>query len=174
MGLIVLLAVLVSAGLFVLCFFQPTLGSWVFIGVFIVGLEGLSACLILALRGQALSSQLIEQLTVDELDLINSYKWHFMYPGATRELSAGIAAVGLACLAFAPLLLWQGHYIEAGIVGANWFVAGPISHKLSPLNGLKGMADRGNDVAFRRLSAWDSAWKKILQVSRSSSESQAG
>lgn len=91
-----------------------------------------------------------------------------MYPGATRELSTGIAAVGLACIAVAPLLLWQGHYLEAGIVGVNWFLAGPISHTLSPLNGLKGMAEHGNETALRRLGAWDSAWGKLLQLRRSS------
>lgn len=166
MGIISLPCLLVSAGLVVFGFFQPAAASRTFIAVLIIGLEGLCTSLLLLHSRQTLKSDLATELTIDELDLVTAYKLHFMYPGATRELSSAIAGVGLACLAFAPLLLWKERYVEAAIIGVNWFVAGPLSHKLSPFNGLKGMAERGNDIAFRRLEAWDSAWGKILEFRR--------
>ena len=172
MGLISLPCLLASAGLVVFGFFQPGVASKTFIAIFIVGLQGLCAALLLFNGRQTLASRFAAELSVDELDLINAYKLHFMYPGATRELSSAIAGVGLACLAFAPLLLWKEHYVEAAIIGMNWFVAGPLSHKLSPFNGLKGMAEGGNDVAFRRLQAWDSTWSKIAEIRRSLRESR--
>jgi hypothetical protein len=156
----------ISAALFVLCFFQPLLASRTFIGLFIVALEGLSIFALLSQRSSALTPRFTAQLTSDELDLIFAYKVHFMYPGTTRELSAAIALVGMACLPFALLLLWQGHYTEGVIIGVNWFVAGPLSHKLSPFNGLKGMAERGNETALRRFNAWDSASQKLLEFHR--------
>ena len=111
---------------------------------------------------QNVSTHFVEKLTGDELDLINAYKLHFSYPGTTRELSATLAAINIIALGFIPLLLWKEHYVETVIVGLNWPLVGILSHKLSPLNGLKGMAARGNTVAMRKLAAWDSAWQKIV------------
>lgn len=173
MGLISLACLLISAGLWVLCFFEPVLASRTFIAIFVIGLEGYCAVLLLNLRTESLASRLTTEFTSDELDLVSTYKCHFAYPGATRELSAAVAGVGLAAFAFVPLLFWKAQYVEGGIIAVNWFVAGPLSHKLSPLNGLKAGAERGNDTALRRLNAWDSAWEKIMALRRAARESRS-
>lgn len=111
-------------------------------------------------------SRLIAELTHDELELINAYKLHFSYPWLTIEVSSFIAALGMAAFAFVPILLSKGAYVEASIVGFNWFFAGPLSHKLSPLNGLKEMADSGNIIALQRLNAWATVWDKVLADNR--------
>jgi hypothetical protein len=133
MGLIFLPCLLLVVGFLVLSLFYPLLGSRIFIGIFLIGLEGSCALVLLLQAKQTLSGSFGKELTSDEFDLINAYKLHFMYPGATRELSSVIAALGLVSLAFVPLLLWKGAYIEAAVIGVNWFVVGPLSHKLSPL-----------------------------------------
>lgn len=166
MGLIYLPCILVAVGLFVLCFFHPALASRTFVVVFIVGLEGFCVISLLFQRKVAIISRLATELTSDELDLFNAYKLHFLFPGLTRELSSVVAMIGLASYGFVALLLWKGHYVEAGIIGINCVLAGPLSHKLSPFNGLKGMAERGNEIALRRFDAWDGTWKKIVEFLR--------
>jgi len=166
MGLMYLPCILVAGGLFVLCFFQPTLAVRTFIVVFIIGLEGFCVISLLFPRKVPITSRLAAELTSDELDLFNAYKLHFLAPGLTRELSSVVAMIGLASYGFVALLLWKGHYVEAGIIGVNCVLVGPLSHKLSPFNGLKGMAERGNEIALRRFDAWDSAWKKVSEFRR--------
>jgi hypothetical protein len=123
----------------------------------------------LLLQGkQRLSGDFAKHLTSNESDLVNAYKLHFMYPGTTREVSSVVAGLGFVSVAFVPLLLWKGAHLEAAVIGANWFLVGPLSHKLSPLNGLKGLARRGQAVAMQRLESWDSAWDKILELQRHS------
>ena len=147
--------------MFIWALFDPTTAGRIFIGIFIVGLQGYAVSGILIFNRSKFAPQFAALLTSEEFDLVNAYKFHFLYPGTTRELSSIVAALGLAAFAFVPPLLWKGAYIEAAIIGLNWFATGPLSHKLSPLNGLRGMAARGDSTSAQRLSAWDTAWTKV-------------
>ena len=162
MGLVFFPSVLVIIGLITWSFFEPGVASRIFIAIFIVGLEGYFVWMWRFFGKLNFPSSLIVDLTIHESDLINAYKLHFNYPGATKEASSIVAVVGLSAFAFVPILLWKGNYIEAAIIGLNWFLAGPLSHVLNPFNGLQGMASKGNIVSQQRLDVWDTTWDKIF------------
>ena len=157
-------ATLLYVCVFIFSFYRPDLGAWIFIGIFILGVEGYALVSLYGASRGKIADDVLSGFTPDEIELLTAYKLHFRYPFFTKELSSIIAGAGLISIAFAILLIWKERYIEAGVIALNYPVAGPISHKLSPLNGLTMMANKGNLDAVRRLNAWESTWNKLLRM----------
>jgi hypothetical protein len=98
----------------------------------------------------------------DEARLVTKFAAHFTYPGLTAEFSAVVSFNALAALIFVPVLIYKMMYVEAALIGLNWFLAGPLSYQLSPLDGLKKLSAKGHHLEARLLAAWDPSWDKIL------------
>ena len=165
-------AALIMAALVVYAFVNPTASGRLYIGLYILLLEGYSAWALWINQRRLLSDRLLDQLTEAEADLVGAYKFHFLYPFAAREFSASVALVALCSLPFAALLFWKGVYLEASIIALNFLVCGPLSHKLSPYNGLTGLAQRGDYVAYSRLEAWPTAWEKVVALQQAGARSR--
>ena len=105
-------------------------------------------------------------LAPTEAKLVRRHQIYFTFPATSIALSSIVAAIGLASWVLIPWLLYKSQWIQAGILLVNMLVGGPLSHKLSPHNGLILMASRGNVEAVEFLEAFNPAWEKIAEASK--------
>jgi hypothetical protein len=162
-GLVTQIAIL---GFVIWSFFEPVVASWVFIALFVFALEGWLLILSIGLRSRISAQTPPLNFTDIEAELVSRHPVYFRYPEASRMFSAIVATVGMASWILIPWLAYQGQWIQAAILLLNFFVGGPLSHKLSPLNGLVMLAKRGDPKAQGLLHAHGPAWEKIFEVSR--------
>jgi len=162
-GLLRIACILVIAALTIISFWHPRFASWTFLLIFILLIEGYSFLLVVLARkhSRVAAGQAPHFFSEDEAELVTKFAAHFRYPGITNELSLVVAANALAAVIFVPVLIYKTMYVEAALIGLNWFLAGPLSYRLSPLDRLNRLSAAGH-FEGRLLAAWDSSWEKIL------------
>ena len=136
--MLTIVSYLVMLVLGVASFWYPTGSAWTFIVIFIFLLEGFALVGVLAHRGfKANVDQPPLFLSQEEAALVSAFPEYFKYPGVSVGMSSALAGNAMMAIIFVPILAFKGLYVEAAIIGINWFPALRLSYRLSPLNGLK-------------------------------------
>jgi len=97
--------------------------------------------------------------SAEEAELVARYRFHFTYPGVTRQAASVLAAIGLASLVLAPWLTIKHQLVEAALIGINLFAVARFTKSLSPV------------LTAARVEHHRGAWAKIMQVRNSGSGS---
>ncbi len=151
-------------GLVILSFFKPVLGAWLFIAVAAL----LELWVALVNTSKIKVKNINNKYTLKEIELIEHYRLFFQYPIISRQLSSMFSAIQLAVF---PLVLWlliKGLFLQAIIIGANYFIASQLAVILNPQFFLHDNIDKGKikkpeDVAkfTEDMRAIDSAIEKM-------------
>ncbi len=160
------LAVLIALGLLVWAIFNPITASWTFIALFIFVFEGYTLLLFRTDSRTPIEPHVPPYSFSDaEVKVVKRYYFFFRSPGLAREWSSTLSMIGLSTFVWVPWLLYQSLYIQAAIIGVNYFLAGPMSMRLNPLIFLqRGTASGTNVVAGIELEAVRSVIEKIQSV----------
>lgn len=146
---------LLSLGILAWGFFNPTIASIVFILMFItvecyVAFAGLS--------GRGMHG---DKLTARENALLREYFLFFRYPMTSRGLSSTIAGFQASAFIWVPLLIYKQYYVQALIIGINYFVAAPLAVKLNPQHYLRREALKGSPEREAQLIEIESLLNKL-------------
>lgn len=151
-------------GLVIFSFFNPNIGSWTFIIVAAL----LELWVILANLSKIKVNNENNKYTLNEVKIIERYRLFFQYPFICRELSATFSAIHLAVFPLVPWLLIKGYYIQALIIGINYFIVAQLAVILNPQFFLHDNLDKGKikDPKYiaqftEDMTAIDSALKKM-------------
>jgi hypothetical protein len=125
--------------LIILTFFKPLIGSMFFI--IIVAL--LELWIILANITKIQVNNDNNKYTLNEIKMIERYRLFFRYPFASRIFSPVFSGIQLAVFPLVPWLLIKGLYIQAVIIGLNYFVATQLAVILNPQFFLHDNLDKG-------------------------------
>lgn len=126
-------------GIVILSFVKPTLGSWAFI--IIVAL--LELWIVLANRSKIKVKNDNNKYTPKEVEIIERYRLFFQYPFASRIFSPAFSAIQLAVFPLVPWLLIKGLFIQAVVIGLNYFIATQLAVTLNPQFFLHDNLDKG-------------------------------
>lgn len=155
---------LIILGIVILAFFEPLLGSWVFI--IITAFLEVWVVLTNSIKIKVKNSN--NKYTPHEVEMIEKYRIFFKYPFLSRNLSPIFSGIQLAIFPLVPWFLIKGLYIQAVIIGLNYFVATQLVVILNPQFFLHDNLDKGKikdliqEVRFRKdMEAIDSALKKM-------------
>lgn len=128
-------------GTLVWSFFSPLWASNVFL-VFFVIFEGY--IFLMSRAGRPVTLEAFTEplhLNTDEVAVVKKYHLFFRFPFASRDFSAAISAIQLSAFVWVPLLLYQGLWLTAIAIGANYFIAAPLAMQLNPRLFLSRAAD---------------------------------
>lgn len=107
--------------------------------------------------------------------MIEKYRIFFQFPFASRMLSPAFSAILLSAFLLVPWFIIKGLYIQAILVGLNYFVAGQLSVLTNPQFFLHDNLDKGKIkdpiMIFKfksDMDAIDSALKKMYLSNKSS------
>jgi len=123
----------------VIAFFNPGIGSVIFIVVSAL----LELWIILANLSKIKVKNEDNKYTPKEVEVIERYRLFFQYPTASRIISPMLSAIQLSAFILVPWLLFKGLYIQAVIIGANYFVASQLAVILNPQFFLHDNLDKG-------------------------------
>lgn len=157
MGLLIVICLIVFT------FVNPSMGSIVFI--IVAGLvEGY--CGFMIYNNPKL--EIDNKYNSEEKAVIKRYHVFFMYPGASRMLSAFLSAIQLSAFILTPYLVWKGYWVQGIIIGLNYFLASQFSVPLNPQHFLHESLDKGKiknpifeEKARTEMKAIDSALEKM-------------
>jgi hypothetical protein len=107
----------------------------------------------------------------DEVNVLKTYPLFFKFPAASRDFSAALSAIQLSSFVWVPWLIYQAHWIEAIVIGANFFIAGRLSMKLNPILFLSRATGIDSIIAAGQLGALQSALEKVLTRSQAKDSS---
>ncbi len=152
-------------GIVILTFFKPAFGSWVF--VIIVAL--LELWIVFVNRSKIKVKNDNNKYTLKEVEVIERYRLFFQYPFASRIFSQMFSGIQLAVFPLVPWLLIKGLFIQAVVIGLNYFVATQLAVVLNPQFFLHDNIDKGKikkDPEFKvrfteDMNAIDSALEKM-------------
>lgn len=159
---------LIAFVLVIFSFFSPSIGSWSFIGMAVL-FETYALFLNLS---KAKVKNNDKKYTNDEVEIIERYHIFFRYPMASRMLSPLFSAIQLSAFVLVPWLLLNGLFIQAILIGINYFVAQQFAVILNPQFFLHDNIDKGKikdpiaKLQFTRdMHTIDSALKKMYAPS---------
>lgn len=154
-------------GLVILSFLKPMLGSW----IFIVTAALLELWIILANQTKIKVKNDNNKYTKKEVEMIERYRLFFQFPIASRILSSTFSVISLAVFPLVPWLIVKGLYVQAIIIGLNYFIANQLAVILNPQFFLHDNLDKGkikkpeHIIQFtENMNAIDSALKKMYSV----------
>lgn len=155
---------IIIVGLIILTFIYPLVASWVFIGIALL----LELWFILANRSKIKVKNIDNVYTSHEIKMIERYQLFFQYPMACRALSSAFSMIHLATFLLTPWLLIKGIYLQAVLIGLNYFITTQLSVMTNPQFFLHDNLDKGRikDPQQRLefyvdMEAIDSALKKM-------------
>lgn len=155
---------LIILALVIACFWKAEIGSILFIAVAFL----LELWIILANLSKVKVKNENNKYTAEEVNVIERYRLFFQYPTASRMLSPMLSAIQLSVFLLVPWLLFKGLYVQAIIIGANYFIASQLAVILNPQFFLHDNLDKGKikdqnyrDRFTRDMHAIDSALEKM-------------
>ncbi len=138
-------------------FFYPIQASWAFV-VFCLILEGY----LLLVSSRSLPPNGSALFNAEEQIIIKKYYLYFRYPFVARSLSTSLSLIALSVIIFVPWLLYNHLWIQAIIIGLNFFIAQVISSKLNIRFYLHDAVERLKQAEHRKeMELVDSICNKI-------------
>lgn len=154
---------LVVSAFVIYVFFNPSLGSWLYLGLIILLMGWISL-----VSKQKITPKSPDKYTPDEIAVIEKYPIFFQYPFVSRNLSATFSAIQLSTFILVPLLLIKMQYIQAIILGISYFFTAGYAVKLNPQFFLHDNLDKGKIKDFKtrwefemEMRAIDNALEKL-------------
>ncbi len=129
----------VILGLVIFTFFKPNMSSLIFITCAAL----LEIWAILTNLSKVKVKNEDNKYTPKEVEVIERYHIFFQYPMTSRMLSPILSAIQLSAFILVPWLLFKGLYIQAFIIGVNYFVAPQLAVILNPQFFLHDNLDKG-------------------------------
>ena len=127
-------------------FFSPNTASWVFIGLFVVLLEGHSLVMYLTHKSRinVEAASPPHYFSQSEVSVIRKYPVLFKLPFAAMEYTSSLAAIPLSSFVWVPWLLYSGYYVQSAIIAVNFFVVGQLVVRIDPRNFFQQAMKQGN------------------------------
>ena len=113
--------------LIVLSFFYPPQVSWIFIAFFFV----LETYLLTASRKNKFSFIKDAPFNEEEQVVIQKYYLYFRFPLTSKSYSSSLSLIALSAFILVPWLLYNHLWLQAIVIGLNYFVAQYISTALN-------------------------------------------
>lgn len=155
---------LVTIIILIASFFYPTQASWGFI-IFFASLEGY--LFIVSLRKPEHFIASIAKnayLNNEEKIILKKYYLFFRYPFASKSFSTSLSLIALSAIIFVPWLLYNHLWIQAIIIGLNYFFAQKLSSALNIRFYLHDAVERLHQEEFKEdMLLVDSVYDKILK-----------
>lgn len=122
------MTILVILGFIIFTFFNPVWGSWVYIG-FIALFE---MFIVLNNSSKIKVDNKNNKYTPAEVRVIERYGVFFRFPLTSRGYSKLCSGIGMSAFIFVPWLLFNGLYVQAVLIGLNYFITGQLAVILNP------------------------------------------
>jgi hypothetical protein len=156
---------LISIGVFgtlIWSFFSPPLAAKVFL-ILVAIFEGYIFLMSRTGRPDQLEAfSAPHYFNPDEIAVIKKYHLYFKFPFASRDFSAALSAIQLSAFVWVPWLLYQGLWLTAIAIGANYFIAAPLAMQLNPRLFLSRATGAVALFAHGELMAIESALEKLM------------
>lgn len=151
---------LINIILLVTAFISPLKTSWYFILFFLI-IEGyLILISLVKSQHQFVSSA---HFSNDEKRIFKKYYLYFKYPLASKSLSTSLSLIALSALILTPWFLYNSLWIQATLIGLNYFLAQFFSTKLNIRFYLHDAVERLKQEELRQdMILVDSVCEKIL------------
>lgn len=148
-------------GLFILALFKPSTG-----GILFVTIIGLTNLILFALQHykqrKSINSDLKEQLSFRENEILEKYHLYFKYPLTSKALSSTSSLVVLLSYILIAWFLWNQLWALAILVLINILLSGNISTKLNPRLFLHTEVEKRNNLELMdEMLTVDSICEKI-------------
>lgn len=152
----------VMVGCLIWGFFAPGTAAWVYI-VLIAIFEGWIAGLQFLAR-PTMDSDAVATWAPREQAALRKYHLYFRWPFASQAFSSTLSGTQLAAFVWVPWLLWNGHWWAGAIIGANYFLAGPLAAKLNPRLFLhEAVEKKGQYEYMEEMVAVDAVCERIIE-----------
>lgn len=138
-------------------FFKPFAGSILFIAVAAI----LELWVIIANKNKIKVKNDNNKYTWKEIEVIERYRLFFSFPFASRQLSAAFSGIQLAVFPLVPWFLYKGLYIQAVIIGLNYFITTQLSVILNPQFFLHDNLDKGKIKNPKHIAEYTEDMKAI-------------
>ena len=146
----------------ILSFFFPQIASYIFVGISWL----LVSWCYFSMNAVKKVQINIEFQNDDEKRILNKYKFFFIYPFVSRDLSGVLSFISLLCFLLVPWLLFKQVFVSVVLLVVYYLVSGPLSAKLNPIQSLHYAIDTLNDPRdFIELDAANSIISKLYPVS---------
>lgn len=153
---------IISLAFIVWSFFGPIIASTIFISFFVI-LEGW----LLLVHFSNKPKYNLRYFTPSELKVLKKYHLYFRYPFSSKSFSSTVSGIQLSAFIFVPWLLFNKIWMQAIIIGINYFIAGKIAVKLNPRFFLHDAVDNHGAMEFTdEMNAVDSVCEKIINISK--------
>lgn len=150
---------LLVIGILVLSFFKPFTASIVFL-VLIILFEGYILLLNFSLKPTPDASKWSQ----DEIAVLRKYPYYFNYPFTSKIASSNLSGIAMSTYIWVPWLLYNNVWLQAIIIGVNFFISGSLSEKLNPMSYLHyTVENKGRMDLLSEMKAVDSVCEKILE-----------
>ena len=150
-------------------FFQPFVASVVFF-ICIGLLEGY--LLFLNNSGKPLIKNQGE-LNDNENMVLKKYHIYFYYPFTASSLSSTLSLIQITTFIIVPWLLYKHIWIQAVLIGLNWFPSALLSRILNPMFFLHNAVEKKeNEMLREEMLAVDSVCEKIIELQKVDSETE--
>ena len=106
--------------------------AWIYIAAVLVFELWLARRIAAVGRDPVLPGEPPYHFTPEEAQLVGRYRFHFTFPGVSRQAASVLAAIGLASLVLAPWLTIKHQFVEAVLIGINLFAVARLTRVLSP------------------------------------------
>ncbi len=146
----------VPLGLFVWSLFQPTIASYVF-----VGLAALFVGYIffIDITNRPKPDPLL--WTPDEIKVLRDYHLALKFSFGAKDFSCYLNGIRWSSLIWVPWLLWNHLWIPAGFLVVNFFVTASLSVRLDPFFFLSDAVRRGQYRFAKELSLLQQVQEKL-------------
>ena len=150
-------------GAVVWSFFQPRVGSIVYLGI--VGL--LQGYLLMLNSTGKITPFASKELEEHEIAALKKYHLYFQYPFTARSLSSTMGLVVLGSFVLVAWLLYRGIWVQCVLTGISPFPAIWLGRRLNPRRYLHDAVERRGKVRLRsEMEGVDRICERVLEYER--------
>ena len=146
----------VPLGLFVWSLFQPSIASYVFVGLAALFVSYL---FFVDMTGKPNPDHLI--WSPDQIEVMKKYHLAIRFPFGSKDFSCYLNGIRWSSLIWVPWLLWNHLWIPAGFLAINFFLTASLSVRLDPFFFLSDAVNRGQYQFSRELATLQRIKEKL-------------
>lgn len=157
---------LVLIGITLWAFVNPIYASYAYIGT-IALVEGYLLFMgILGNKSNLDDAPSFAIFTEVEKQVFKKYYLYFIYPFASRSLSSLMSGIQLSSFIWVPWMLYNRQWVQAIVIGINYFAAIEFAGRLNPGYFLQEAAEKsGADDVINELMIFNSICEKLQEKS---------
>ena len=143
-------------GFFIWSLFQPSIASYIFVGLAVVFVAYL---FFIDIANKPKPDPVV--WTLDEIDVMRKYHLAIRFPFGARDFSCYLNGIRWSSLIWVPWLLWNHLWIPAGFLTINFFLTASLSLRLDPFFFLSDAVNRGQYQFAEELDTLQAIQKKL-------------